>query len=467
MRNLLLIVLDTARADSFGSYGAADGATPCFDELAAGGTCPPVVVAPSNWTLPSHASMFTGMLPAALGFTGGTKLGSRTGLNSRPLLEAQSDRVLAQVLRRNGYATAAVSCNPWIHEIHGFATGFEEFVSLQGGARKELGRGIGSKIAWAADAWRSRVDDGATNARDILLGWLENRDARPFFFFVNLMECHSPLLPPRPYNDLPGIERIRAARDAARYQTPQGIYRVCVGELEVEAESAARMQHLYARSIRQMDDWIGSMLGEFSRRGLLDDTIVVIASDHGENLGEDNLIGHELSMHDRLVRVPLAISEPIPTPPLVSLAHLPSLIAGPLGLADHPWHDDPLPGGFAVSQVAGQLLLPERETLARSWGVPEEAIRRIASPMSAATDGRYKLVRDATGERFYDLATDPAEASPATPDADATTNDVARGMRAAIDAVDALAPVANDTAGTSASDESADLEERLRSLGYI
>jgi arylsulfatase A-like enzyme len=465
MRNLFLIVLDTARADAFGPYGAPVDATPCFSEIGRRGSCPPIVVAPSNWTLPSHASMFTGLLPARLGLTVGTKLGSRMGLNSRPLLEAHKDRVLAEHLRHAGYRTVAVSCNPWIHEIHGFATGFDEFVSLPGGERKQPGGGIRSKIAWGVDAWRARDDDGATTARSIFIDRMNKNDGRPFFFFANLMECHSPYLPPRPYNDLPGLERLRAARDAARYQTPQGIYRVCVGEVALEPEAADRMRHLYARSIHQMDDWIASMLDELSRRGLLDETLVVIVSDHGENLGEDNLIGHELSMHNRLIQVPMAASVPLAPPPLVSLAHLPGLVAGPLGLQDHPWRDDPLVNGVAVSQVAGQLLLPERETLARSWGVPEEAIRRIATPMSSATDGRYKLVRDGTGERLYDLESDPAESHPLPP-SDAWKG-ILEALTRAIDDVDSMAPEEDAGRGTTDRAEAADLEERLRTLGYI
>jgi len=117
-----------------------------------------------------------------------------------------------------------------------------------------------------------------------------------------------------------------------------------------------------------------------------------------------------------------------------------------------------------VSQVAGQLLLPEREALSRSWGIPEEAIRRIAGPMSAATDGRYKLVRDASGERLYDLETDPAEASPLPSVGPAGA--VRASLAGAIDDTDASAPPSAGIA-VDAPGEVAELEERLRTLGYI
>ena len=463
MRNLILVVFDTARADGFEPYGAAAGATPVADQLARSGTAAPTVLAPSNWTLPSHASMFTGLLPGALGLTSGIKTGSKAGMSSRGLLEARSRRVLAEVLRGRGYRTGAISTNPWVHEVNGFATGFDVFHSIRGVDRKPRGKSLRTRLEWALDAWRARADDGATTAGNILRKWMDERtrDA-PFFWFVNLMECHSPYLPPRPFNDLPGPERIKAARDANRYQTPEGVYRVCVGEVRMPEDTIARTRRLYAGAIRQMDDWLGGVIEELDRRKILDETLIVLTSDHGENLGEDGLIGHVISMSDRLLRIPLIFSSPVEIghDGPVSLAELPRLLAGALGIAEHPWHDDVLPGGIAVSQVAGQVLLPEKETLVRAWGVPHEAIRLMASPITSATDGRLKLVRDDRGERLYEPAADPSESHPIDRPSDATR------LRAAIDHVESLTP-AEAAPAPSASDEAAELEERLRQLGYI
>ncbi len=466
MRNLILIVFDTARADAFTPYGAAADATPAIADLARRGSMVQTVVAPSNWTLPSHASLFTGLLPGPLGLTGGKKIGSRVGLNSLPILEANADRVLASVLRDRGFATAAISANPWIHEIHGFGTGFDRFISLRN-ERTQRGRGLRSRFAWLREALRASADSGAAAAREILTAWLAEKDERPFFWFVNLMECHSPYMPPKPYNDLGGLDRIRAARDASLYQTAEGIYRVCVGELAIDDAAERRMRHLYARSIRLLDDWIGWMLEALDERGLLEETLVVVTSDHGENLGENGLIGHELSMDQRLISVPMVFSSPVATPPLTSLAHLPSLVADALGIADHPWHDEPLQRGFAVSQVAGQILLPESEALARGWGVPEEAIRRIADPMSCATDGRWKLVRDRTGERLYDIGADPSESAPLPPDGHGAPPGLVASMRLAIEDIDAMVPAQAEAGEGDTDAESAALEERLRALGYI
>lgn len=472
MRNLILVVFDTARADGFEPWGAPPGATPVAAQLARSGTAPPHVVAPSNWTLPSHASMFTGMLPGALGLTSGIKTGSKVGVNSRGLLEDQRDRVLAEFLRRRGYATGGISANPWIHEVNGFATGFDLFHSIRGVQRKPPGRGLRTRLEWALDAWRARADDGASTAGNILRKWITERRAdAPFFWFVNLMECHGPYLPPRPFNDLSGPDRIRAALDAARYQTPEGSYRVTVGELRMPDDTIRRTRHLYARAIFQMDAWLGGVAEELDRRGMLEETLIVLTSDHGENLGEDGTVGHLLSMSERLLRVPLVFSSAVDAGhdgPL-SLAELPAMIAGALGIEDHPWTDDVRPRGAAVSQVAGQIMLPEKEILARAWGIPDEAIRRMASPMTSATDGRFKLIRDETGERLYDLASDAAESRPL----DVATEPAVAVLRAAIDDVESYTPAepapapGATPAPPDGGGEAAELEERLRQLGYI
>ena len=467
MRNLILLVFDTARADAFEPWGAPPGATPVAAQLARTGTALPHVVAPSNWTLPSHASMFTGMLPGALGLTSGIKTGSKVGVNSRALLEERSDRVLAEFLRRRGYATGGISANPWIHAVNGFATGFDLFHSIQGVQRKPPGRALRTKLEWALDAWRARADDGATTAGNILRKWMDERRAdAPFFWFVNLMECHGPYLPPRPFNDLSGPDRIRASLDAARFQTPEGSYRATIGELRMPRGMLRRTRHLYARAIFQMDTWLGAIVEELDRRGMLEETLVVLASDHGENLGENGQIGHVLSMSERLLRVPLVFSSPVEAPHHgpVSMAELPSMIAAALGIEDHPWIDDVRPHGACVSQVAGQIMLPEKEALARAWGIPDEAIRRMASSSTSATDGRFKVIRDQAGERLYDLASDPAESDPL----DLVTQPAAGKLRAAIDEVESYAPAEPALENTATNDdEAAELEERLRQLGYI
>src|SRR5688572_8452411 len=186
--NVLLIVLDTARADAFEPYGAAAGASPAVADLARAGRALPDVRSTACWTVPSHASMFTGLLPRAAGLDrapGGMPAGCR------PVMEGHAARVLPEVLRRAGYRTRGVSTNLWITEGSGFGTGFEEFRAVEATRQTEMvGTRLRGRAAWALDALRARSDDGAAEAGAILRGWLRQADSRPQFWFVNLIEAH-------------------------------------------------------------------------------------------------------------------------------------------------------------------------------------------------------------------------------------------------------------------------------------
>ena len=127
---------------------------------------------------------------------------------------------------------------------------------------------------------------------------------------MNLVECHSPYLPPWPYDDLGPIDRLRAAEEARRHLTLSGIWKACAGGFDVAPAALERMRHLYARSVRLMDDWLRDLLDDLDRRGILDRTLVIVTSDHGENFGEGGLMGHAFSLDQRLLRVPLVIAGP-------------------------------------------------------------------------------------------------------------------------------------------------------------
>src|SRR5581483_11412854 len=192
--------MDTARASAFEPYGAPVGSTPTVAQLAARGTAVPQAQATCNWTLPSHATLFTGRLPRAVG------LGDAPGGNPAacPL-----------VLQRAGYETRAASANPWIAAANGFGLGFDTFVSVQG--RRNTGidrRDWKTRMRWAYEALVARVDDGATAATRAVEAWLADGVRSPFFWFFNVIECHSPYLPPRPWNDLGARQGLEASREA-------------------------------------------------------------------------------------------------------------------------------------------------------------------------------------------------------------------------------------------------------------
>ena len=461
--NVLLIVLDTARADVVEPYSTAAN-TPALAQLADRGAALEGR-ATACWTVPSHASIFTGLLPRSAGLV---KAPQGTPHSCRPVLEAQRDRLLPEVMRNAGYETGALSTNFWITEASGFATGFDRFETVGSQRQAQLQTdSLRSRVSWSVEALRARVDDGADAAAATLERWAAEPRERPFFWFVNLVECHSPYLPPRPYNDLSPVERFRAGEDARRYQTMAAIWQACAGALEVPAESLARMRYLYEASIRALDDWVARVLEALEGRGILEDTLVLVCSDHGENFGEQHLIGHAFSLDERLTRVPLIAAGP-GAPDLagpVSLAALPALIAAAVGVRDHPWEE---PDGIALAQFEPPAPRgDERWEEARAlWGSAPEAIDRLTEPRASATDGKLKLIRSGQREQLFDLAGDPLEENP-LPSTPAGGRDDA--LRAALDRAESAAMQGDPAHVTPepTQQELDELEERMKLLGYM
>jgi arylsulfatase A-like enzyme len=474
--NIVLIVLDTARATAFEPWGAAPGTTPTVADLATHGTAVAQAIAPCNWTMPSHASLFTGCLPRTVG------LADRPGPHPhtcRPVLEANRGRILPAVLARAGYDTAAVSANPWIARPNGFGTGFDDFEDARGSRDHRIDDGsVKARLRWWYEALVAKVDDGAASAAATVDAWLEQPRRAPFFWFVNLLECHSPYLPPKPWNDLPAHQRVLAAEDARRHLTLEGIWSASAGGFDIGDGALARMRHLYQRSVSSMDAWVGRLVHRLEQKGLLDDTYVIVTSDHGENLGEGNLIGHAFSLAHRLIHVPLVVHGPdrVALPDLLSLAALPVVIGDLAGLAANPWtRDDRLPAGVAVSQYDGVLRPgdPAAGELVAKWGLGPDAVRIITAPTTSVTDGAHKLVRQGDRLRLYDLTADPDEVAPTVVvDPGAHSPTAARLFAAMVeaDATDADPEVVAQivrSAEADVDDGGPELEQQLRLLGYL
>ena len=469
--NVLLVVLDTARADAFEPYGAPPGASPAIAQMARRGSALDPVYAPAGWTLPSHVGMFSGLMPRSVG------LGQAPGgpQAARAVMEGLRPRLLPEVLHHAGYETAGISANPWISPQSGFDIGFDRFTLLTS-PRVHPGEGRGRRLPaeWSTNTLAPRLDDGARAIEQHLGAWLRSRHSNPFFWFVNLIECHSPYFPPRPYNDLPVVQRFLAARDARRYGSMEAVWRACLGGFDLEEATLRRMRHLYARSVRQVDDWVGRVLAGLDGAGVLDETLVIVTSDHGENIGEGGLISHAFSLDERLLRVPLVSAGPgAPAARrLTSLVELPRLVAEATGLTTTPWMDDPAPRGVAVAEYDPMIPPgdPLGDEVVRLWRLGPGAIHRFTTPMTCATDGRFKLLRDGHLEQLYDLRADPLEAAPLTEPAaiSALAGDALAPLRAALDRpAERMEPPVVVPPAPPAADEQEALERQMRLLGYL
>jgi arylsulfatase A-like enzyme len=464
--NVLLVILDAARRDALEPYGAQDGTTPVIAQLASRGRALPEVYATACWTVPSHTSMLTGLLPRAAGLS---LVGSP--MAARPVVESHRERLLPEILRRAGYDTAGVSANLWLSEASGFSTGFDDFAYVDTGRYADLHRrGARGRLRWLAEAARGKVDDGAREVERTLEGLLAGSTDRPFFWFVNLIECHSPYLPPRGYGDVSVVDRLRAAEDSRRYYGLDAIWRACVGGLELPAPTLARMRRLYQASITYMDEWLGRLLERLDRAGRLDDTLVIVTSDHGENFGEGGLLTHALSLDNRLIHVPFVAAGPgVDGVAMSSLAELPRVIGEVAGVQGHPWQDGPLPGvGVAQFDPPTSADDPRAIETIERWELGDEAMARLTTPLTCAVAGDLKLMRRGEREELYDLAADPLELTPQPPQS-GDAQSVAE-LRAALNHPAVAGRRAEeDSAATGAAseDELRDIEERMRLLGYM
>lgn len=400
--NILLIVADTARADRFSCDGYARPTTPGVDALGRDGAVYLQARTPAPWTLPAHASLFTGLEPRFHGADSGH-------------LKLDDDLpVLAQRLREAGYRTQAYVANPWVGKEYGFDRGFDTFDEVWRsvhGTEGEMGAGlIVEKIGRWLD-WRA----GNADAR-----------AKPFFLFVNFFEPHLPYNPPEeerarflPAGADPGrVERLR------RFKNPDEV-KAILGLTTLDDADRAVLSSLYDGEIAYVDRRIGEIADGLRTRGLLDDTVVAVTSDHGEMLGEHGLYDHKLGLYEPVLRIPLVLRYPrrvrggqrIAAP--VMLQDLYPTLLGLAGVAA-PVQARPLPGaqGFAASAARGTCadpivaeVAPPREFLQVILKLdPHADVAHLGAGIAAASCGGLKLIEWSDGgSALYDLDADPGE----------------------------------------------------------
>ena len=398
--NVLLIVLDTVRADGLSGPGSARDLMPNLARLASRGVRFDGARSPAPWTLPAHASLFTGRWPHELSANVGSPLDD-------------SDRTLAEGLADRGYASAAFvanthNANSWYGLDRGFAryedlyentevNAVEVFRSSLLGRKVFLSR-IGRKLMRAVLSvpnYRYRKDAETIN-RDTL-AWIADRGDRPFFAFLNYYDAHDPYVVPS------GAAKAFAKAGEGRPRT---------------AMEAARDD--YDDCLRYLDDRLGHLIAEMERRGLMDNTLVVVTSDHGEGFGEHGLQGHGISLYGPEVRVPLFLVHPKLVPTGETIAEPVSVrdvaaTIGELAGAAEPFPGRSLSRFWDRSRgIEGDREEPVLSSVDRSAKVSPlltNAPARLGRMASLIRGGRI-LIRNGDGrEELYDLAADPQEAN--------------------------------------------------------
>lgn len=297
--DVLLVSIDTLRADHLGCYGAANAKTPTIDALAAQGVVFEQATSQANTTGPSHTTMLTGLYPAEHGaLSNGVRLSNRV-------------KTLADALARTHSSAAFVSGFTLADELCGLAPRFDWYDDQMALwpwlprilERSQLGRAL-IRFARGRGVELYRADRPAGATIDSALGWLRARGDEPLFTFVHLYDPHAPYEPPEEFARLHDAPR-GGEFDWYALSTEER------EELVSDPAAVAHMRSLYAAEISYADAQLARLVDELKRSGRWERTLVVLTSDHGEGLGSHGYwFDHGTYLYDEELHVPLIVRFP-------------------------------------------------------------------------------------------------------------------------------------------------------------
>lgn len=440
--NVLLILIDTLRRDRTGYAGYPRGLTPVMDSLAERGVVFDDAVASSSWTKTSMASIQTGLAP----YVHRVLAPANSLVRSLP--------TLPRILRRERWRTFAIQTNPWLgEEGHGFARdyGFFRFLSpnKDKGRRRRVPMRPGLKYAEGCYI--------VERLAKIVSGIKEH--PRPFFGYLHFMDVHEPYLPPPPFDSLFSKPGELVEDDLKLTETSYA--GDALDERVLGGNERQRLIDLYDGSIRYADDLVGQVLELLDSRGLLDSTVIVVASDHGEEFWEHGRGGHCKTLYDEVLRVPF----------LMAGGDLPRGVR----VAERIRHVDIAPTILEMLGVEAGCKFDGRSVAACIGGAPPRGdsvnvaylgdIQRVPQKSITTVAPHAKLISkelgDATRYEFYDLRADPAERH----DLAQERPRVVASFAERLDEMEAAA--GSRVANQENVKISKDLEQQLKAIGYL
>ncbi|MFC1573156.1 sulfatase [Candidatus Eisenbacteria bacterium] len=471
--NVLWILWDTVRSDRMSLYGYDKQTTPFLAEWSQEARVFDDCIAAANYTLPSHASMFTGLLPS--------EHGSRNGY---PRLDSNFTTV-AELFQDSGYRTFLYSANPHISERGGFAQGFDlaehpwipkyrkRAIDIVAGkiVPEDKSSELPEKIRRAQlGPWD--VKASGELAQQATREWLQGSDSdKPFFVFLNYMEAHRPYIPPERYRQRVMTPK-QIPQSYAVERTFIRLWSYTFGLNEYTQDELDVMSATYDATLAELDDLLRNLLVTLEADGHLDNTIVVLASDHGEHLGEHHMMGHQYSLYNPLVCVPLVVHYPKrlaagrDARPVMNYDLFPTLL-DLAGIA--------APEGLRSTAVNLLSPLENRVRLAESLGPFTDPLQGIQSrhpawdptpwtrELRALFDGEFKLIQYSDGERrLYRFRDDPEELDDLTLRESVRSQEMAAAMVQYVEVLAAASP--SDEPLPEMTEEQREL---LRSLGYV
>ncbi|MDB2248611.1 sulfatase [Halorubrum ezzemoulense] len=425
--NVVILVMDTVRMDAISPSGSN------LDTILSESTRYNQTFTSAPWTLPSHGSLFTGTTPSFHGAHAAHK-----HLDDGPTL-------LPEILQDEGYETVAVSNNTWISEEFGFNRGFETFFKtwqyVQSGtdfgkiAQTENGMNMfreaakaifkGNPVTNLANAiygqfFRKTDDDGAARTNEWIRDWITSRDnSRPFFLFVNYLEPHLEYRPPKSHaiDHLP--DNISYAEAMKISQDAWGYIANCV---EINDKELEVLRTLYQAEISYLSEKIEEIIQLLKTTGEWENTLFIVTSDHGENIGDHGLMDHQYALYDTLLHVPLFVHggpfKRKEIDDLVQLVDIPPTILDVLdidasdvreqfqGVSFHP--DSEETREYIVSEYMAPQ--PSMDALETRIGDLPDYMWEYDRSLRAIRTNEWKLIRGSDGfQELYNIEDDPEE----------------------------------------------------------
>jgi arylsulfatase A-like enzyme len=408
--NIILITLDTTRADHLSVYGYARRTTPNLERFASDAFLYEHAIAPADMTLPSHGSLFTGVYA------------SRHGAHMSPdyprgrPLESKYP-TLAEVLRGKGYATSAIVANSgYLQQVFLFYRGFDYYddrwptpflIRLQSSWLRTVVVDFLERAVPLGELNRVYRDAHAITNEAFQALETAHGSGRPLFLFLNYMDAHFPCVPPAPYNSMfPGRDPSFDVRHFRRMKT-----QVMSLKRPIRAEERNHLISQYDGGIAYMDAELARLFGRLKQLGMYDNSMIVVASDHGEAFGDRHLVEHGgVSVYEEEIRVPLIVKYPHSARRGSSGEAVSLVDVMPTAL-------EAAGGGIPAGLDGVSLLAPphagDRLIIGETFASPEQ-IRWDPSfdrDERAIYSGRLKLIASTKGSReLYDLERDPGEA---------------------------------------------------------
>ncbi len=417
-RNVLWIVLDTARADRMSCHGYGKPTTPFLDEWSRRAVVCDRAISNGMWTVPAHASMLTGLSVR------------EHGTGHRNLWLDDSFRTVADALGESGYATAMFSNNPLVSPDTNLTKGFQSWRIVY--RLRQLSRfsldflcekwGITPFLPWLDQ------DYGGALTNRFVDDWLDAHEGVPKFVFINYMETHLPYRVPRRYRSMfLDVDQVDRSYDLRRRVHGNIVSRLDMdysihGSDFLSEYDRDVLRGQYDAAIRYLDDRVREVVEMFKQRGLLDNTLVVIVSDHGEYLGTHGMWGHRFLTYQDLAHVMVQIREPgreqgarISRPVELSDVY-DTVLARVLPQPGWPAARD-VRDLIAIAESGGEPRIaicecngPAPITMKNFAGCTDPVVLHRAVPQIAAVSERFKLIKSADGWReLYDLREDPGE----------------------------------------------------------